>query len=131
MMKLPKLNLSALNPRGRQPGSTLLGLSFDGSRLDAALVRRTNGSVEIQKSFTAQLSLDPLTNAPELVGRELRKLLDEHGINERWCTVCLPLNWALTLTAKNIGYSTHPYIICDATCLHQSGTPFSLRAPLH
>jgi len=100
MMKLPKLNLSALNPRGRQPGSTLLGLSFDGSRLEAALVRRTNGSVEIQKSFAAQLSLDPLTNAPELVGRELRKLLDEHGVNERWCTVCLPLNWALTLTAK-------------------------------
>lgn len=93
-------NLSALDPRRRQPGSTLLGLSFDGSRLEGVEVHRTNGSVELRKSFAATLTLDPLTNAPELVGREIRKVLDEHGIRERWCTVCFPLNWALTLSVK-------------------------------
>ncbi|MCW5552514.1 MAG: hypothetical protein KIS67_10210 [Verrucomicrobiae bacterium] len=84
----------------RQPGSSLLGLSFDGSRLEGMQVRRTNGSVEIQKSFTASLSLDPLTAEIELAGREIRKQLDAEHIRERWCAVCLPLNWALTLTLK-------------------------------
>ena len=94
------INLQNWNPRNRQPGSTLVGLSFDGSRLDVVEVQRTNGSVEIKKSFTVALSLDPLTNAPDLVGREIRKALDEQGVRERWCTVCIPLNWALTLSTK-------------------------------
>src|ERR1041385_1667854 len=84
----------------RQPGSSLLGLSFDGSRLDGVHVRRTNGAVEIKKDFAATLSLDPLTAEVELAGREIRNQLDAHHIRERWCAVCLPLNWALTLTVK-------------------------------
>lgn len=84
----------------RQPGSSLLGLSFDGSRLEGVLVRRTNGSVEIKKTFSTSLSLDPLTAEVELAGREIRKQLDAEQIRERWCAVCLPLNWALTLTVK-------------------------------
>ncbi len=94
------INLQSLNPRSRRSATSLLGLSFDGSRLDVVEVQRTNGSVEIKKSFTVALSLDPLTNAPDLVGREIRKALDEHGVRERWCTVCIPLNWALTLSTK-------------------------------
>lgn len=84
----------------RQPGNSLLGLSFDGSRLEGVVVRRTNGSVEIKKSFTASLSLDPLTAETELAGREIRNQLDAEQIRERWCAVCLPVNWALTLTVK-------------------------------
>jgi hypothetical protein len=94
------INLNNLNPRNRQSGASLLGLSFDGGWLDGVEVRRTNGSVEIKNSFSTALSLDPLTNAPELAGREIRKVLDEHGIRERWCVVCFPLNWALTLSVK-------------------------------
>ncbi len=84
----------------RQPGNSLLGLSFDGSRLEGVLVRRTNGSVEIKKTFITSLSLDPLTAEVELAGREIRNQLDAEQIRERWCTVCLPVNWALTLTIK-------------------------------
>jgi len=84
----------------RHPGSSLLGLSFDGSRLEGVWVRRTNGSVEIRKTFSTSLSLDPLTAEVELAGREIRKQLDAEQIRERWCAVCLPLNWALTLTVK-------------------------------
>lgn len=94
------INLQNWNPRNRQPGSTLVGLEFDTNRLDVVEAHRTNGSVEIKKSFTIALSLDPLTNAPELVGREIRKALDEQGIRERWCTVCIPLTWVLTLSTK-------------------------------
>src|SRR5260221_61933 len=80
--------------------SSLLGLSLDGSLLQGALVRRSNGSVAIQKTFFASLSLDPLTNDPELVGQEIRNLLEKAGIRERVCAVCVPLNWALTLQTK-------------------------------
>jgi hypothetical protein len=100
MKNLLTLDFQRLNPRNRQPGSTLLGLSFDGSQLQVVEVRRTNGSVEIKKSFFTSLSLDLLTNAPELVGREIRNALDQQGVRERWCAVCIPLNWALTLNIK-------------------------------
>jgi hypothetical protein len=88
------------NPFKSRPGGTLLGLAFDGARLEGVVVRRTNGSVEITARFEVSLSLDLLTNAPELVGREIRKQLDAAGIRERWCAVCLPLSWALTLSVK-------------------------------
>jgi hypothetical protein len=84
----------------RRPGKSLLGLAFDASRLEGVLVRRTDGSVEIKMAFSASLSLDPLTAEVELAGREIRKQLDAEQVRERWCAVCLPLNWALTLTVK-------------------------------
>jgi hypothetical protein len=76
--------------------TTLLGLNLDGSRLDAALLRRTNGSVLIQQSLSIALSLDPLTADPALVGQEIRNHLDGAGIRERNCVLGLPLKWALT-----------------------------------
>jgi len=100
MKNVIKIDFRRLNPRNRQPGSSLVGLAFDGSLLHVVDVRRTNGSVEIRKSFTTTLSLDPLTSPADLAGREIRKALDEQGISERWCTVSFPLNWALTLTIK-------------------------------
>src|SRR5437667_4009511 len=84
----------------KQHPSSLLGLSLDGSRLEGAVVRRTNGSVVVQKTFFASLSLDPLTNDAELVGQEIRNHLDKAGIRERRCAVCVPLNWALILQTK-------------------------------
>lgn len=76
--------------------TNLLGLSIDGSRLEGAVLRRTNGSVHLQQSFSVTLSLDPLTADPELVGREIRNHLDAAGVRERDCAVCVPLKWALT-----------------------------------
>ena len=83
-----------------QSASSVLGLSLDGSRLEGVWVRRTNGSVVIQQSFSILLSLDPLTNDAELVGQEIRNQLAKAGIRERRCAVCVPLNWALTLQTK-------------------------------
>lgn len=81
----------------RKPGGSLLGLAMDGDRLEAVLLRRTNGSVEILQRRTFTLSLNPLTNEAALVGREIRKQLDEAGIRERQCAVCVPLAWVLTV----------------------------------
>ncbi len=84
--------------RKNQPPNVLLGLALDGSRLTGAIVRRVNGGAEVQQNFSAVLTLDPLNNEPELVGQEIRNHLDAAEIRERRCVLCLPLNWALTLT---------------------------------
>jgi hypothetical protein len=94
------IDLLKKNPFKSQPGSSLLGLAFDGSRLEGVVVRRTNGSVEVTGRLEVSLSLDLLTNDPELVGRDIRKQLEAAGVRERWCAVCIPLSWALTLTTK-------------------------------
>lgn len=92
-----KLDLARLAPRRAQPRTSLLALAFDGSQLEGVELRRTNGAVEPRYHFRVSLSLDPLTNEPELVGREIRKHLDAAGVRERRCVAGLPLNWALTL----------------------------------
>jgi hypothetical protein len=80
--------------------TSLLGLALDGSKLDGVVLRRTNGSLEVQQSFSVSLSLDPLTAATDLVGREIRNHLDAAGVKERNCVVGLPLKWALTTNVE-------------------------------
>lgn len=80
--------------------STILGLAFDGNRLEAVVVRRTNGHVQVQQSISVPLALSLLSGDPALVGRELRNHLDQAGIREKRCAVCLPLNWVLTVQTK-------------------------------
>ena len=80
----------------RTPRSSLLGLALNGHRLEAILVRRSNDSVRVQATTAASLQLNLLTDDAELVGREIRNHLDRAGIRERQCSVCIPLEWALT-----------------------------------
>jgi hypothetical protein len=75
---------------------SLLGLTLDGSRLEGIVLRRDNGSISVQQSFSVALTLDPLTAAPELVGREIRNHLEAAGVRERHCILGLPLKWVLT-----------------------------------
>ena len=63
----------------RQKLTSVLGLALDGSRLDGVVLKRTNGSLQPLQSFTAQLTLDPLTAAPELVAREIHNHLAAAG----------------------------------------------------
>ena len=64
------------------------------------MLHRTNGSLQLQQSFSVTLSLDPLTADPELVGREIRNHLDAVGVRERHCVVCVPLKWALIVQTE-------------------------------
>ena len=80
----------------RKKLTSLLGLTLDGSRLEGVVLKRTNGSLQLQQSFTVTLALDPLTAAPELVGREIRNHLDAAGVRERDCVLGVPLKWVLT-----------------------------------
>ncbi|MCX6922512.1 MAG: hypothetical protein NT154_04755 [Verrucomicrobia bacterium] len=90
------ISLTKLDMRKRQRLSGVLGLALDGSRLDGLVLRRANSALQCQQPFSVSLSLDPLTNDPELVGREIRNHLDAAGVRERHCVVGLPLKWALT-----------------------------------
>ena len=80
--------------------SSLVGLALEERQLTVAVVGRANGDFKLTKSTLATLTLDPLTADPELVGREIRNRLDEAGIRESYCAVCLPLPWVLTLQVK-------------------------------
>src|SRR5580704_894564 len=80
--------------------SSVLSIALDGNRLEAVVLRRTNGTVQVKQWVAAQLALSPLTDAPELVGREIRNHLDQAGIRERRAAVCLPLGWLLTMQTK-------------------------------
>lgn len=89
-----------MNKPNKTTATSLLGLVLDGSRLDLVSVKRTNGSVEIRKAATATLTLDPLTNDPDLVGAEIHTHLEKAGVRDRRCVLGVPLNWALTLSVK-------------------------------
>lgn len=80
----------------RKTSHSVLGLTLDGGRLQAVVLRRSNGSAEVKKTADVPLTLDLLRNEVELVGREIRNLLDAAGIRERRCVVGVPHEWVLT-----------------------------------
>lgn len=84
----------------KRPPNSLIGLKLERNRLEGVVLRRSGAGFQVQRTFQASLSLDPLTNDPELVGREIRNHLNEAGVRERRCAVCMPLNWALTLQTQ-------------------------------
>ncbi len=89
------MDLKKIISRRRANASSLLGLALDGSRLDGVWLKRVNGALQVQASFSVALALDPLTAAPELVGREIRNHLDAAEIRERRCVVAVPLRWVM------------------------------------
>ena len=84
----------------KQRPSSVLGLAIDGNRLEAVVVRRGGGSLQVRQSVSAEMALSPLTGDPELVGREIRNHLETAGLREKRCVVCLPLTWVLSLQTK-------------------------------
>ena len=89
-------NILKINFGKRRRLTSILGLTLDGSRLEGVVLRRNDGYIIVQQTFSAVLSLDPLTAAPELVGREIRNHLEAAGVRERHCILGLPLKWVLT-----------------------------------
>ena len=107
-------NILKINFRKRKRLTSVLGLALDGSRLDGVVLRRVNGSLQALQSFSVTLTLDPLTAAPELVGREIRNQLDAAGVRERQCVFGVPLKWVLTAHTE-----LPPLPEADATSLLQ------------
>ncbi len=80
--------------------SSILGITLDGNRLEAVVLRRSHDSLQVKEFVNASLALSPLGGDPALVGREIRNHLDQARIRERRCAVCLPVNWVLSLQTK-------------------------------
>jgi hypothetical protein len=89
-------NVQKIHFGKRKRLTNVLGLALDGSRLEGVVLRRTNNALQVYQTFAVTLSLDPLTAAPELVGREIRNHLDAAGVRERRCVFGVPLKWVLT-----------------------------------
>lgn len=79
----------------KKRGTSVLGLSLDGLRLDGVWVRRTNGSAQVVRTFSIVLTKDLLGPEGGAAALELRQQLDKHEIRERQCAVCLPMSWVL------------------------------------
>jgi hypothetical protein len=94
------IDLKKITAQRRANATSLLGLALDGSRLEGVWLKRAGETLQVAGSFSITLTLDPLTAAPELVGREIRNHLDAAEIRERHCVVALPLKWALAAHAK-------------------------------
>lgn len=88
--------LSEKTSAQRRVPASVLGLALDGNHLEGVVVHQRKGALQAAQTFTARLALDPLTNEPELVGREILNHLESAGIRQRHCVVALPLKWALT-----------------------------------
>jgi hypothetical protein len=84
----------------KQRPRTVLGLTLDGGRLEAVVLRRTNGAAVVQKAHAGSLTLDLLHNEAELAGREIRNQLTAAGVRERRCVVGVPLGWAFTVLTR-------------------------------
>jgi hypothetical protein len=84
----------------RKRAASILGLALDGNRLEVVSLRRSNGALQLRQTLAFSLALSPLTDAAELVGQEIRNHLDQAGIRERRCAVCIPLSWVLSLQTQ-------------------------------
>jgi hypothetical protein len=84
----------------KQKASSILGLALDGNRLEAVVVRRSVTGLQVKESLVTPLALSPLGGDPALVGREIRNHLDQAGVRERRCVVCIPAAWVLTMQTK-------------------------------
>jgi hypothetical protein len=89
-----------MNLFSKQMPSSMMGLALDGNRLEAVVVRRSGDTLLVKEHVAASLALSPLGGDPALVGREIRNHLDQAGVRERRCAVCIPVNWVLSLQAK-------------------------------
>ncbi len=75
---------------------SVLGLTVAEGHLHAVHVAHAKSTITTLRSTSAKLSLDLLHPEPELVGQEIRNLLETAQIRERHCIVALPTNWFMS-----------------------------------
>ncbi|MFM7103346.1 MAG: hypothetical protein ACKO3N_19525, partial [Verrucomicrobiota bacterium] len=84
-------------PQQSRKTPSILALSLEGGRVEAVVVRRTNGSVEAGPAVTLELPGEALSGDPAGPARALRAGLDAAGLRERRCVVGLPLDWVFVV----------------------------------
>ncbi len=81
----------------KQRPQAVLGLAFDGTHVEAVVVRRDGHAAGIAQTAAGTFSADPAKADPVVLGVELKAMLDAAEIRERRCVVALPASWVLSL----------------------------------
>lgn len=95
------MNLLKSGSRPRKAPQAVLGLSWEGRRIEGSLLRRTPSGLQKAAGFEAELSVAIDSGDPETIARELRSQLDQAGIRERNCAVVVPVS-SLLVTQTEI-----------------------------
>lgn len=87
-MNLPDL----IRLRGR---TSLVGIAVESGHLEVTCQRRVNGHSEATNQLRIPIAAPQILEDPETAGKRLSEALEEGGIQERRCAVCVPPYWAL------------------------------------
>lgn len=79
--------------RKSQKHASLLGITFEGGAMMAIELRRREERCETGAILRETLSQDVLSGNPELLGAEIRKILEDADVREKRCVLSLPLSW--------------------------------------
>ncbi len=75
---------------------SILGISLTRDQMHGIVASRNGKGFQVQKDFHQELSFDPLAADPILLGQSIRNALDEAGIREKQCVICIPTQWVLS-----------------------------------
>jgi hypothetical protein len=81
----------------KKRSQSVLGLSFEGTKVEAVVVRRSNGSAEVGQTAVCTLSAEWTKLDPAKAGAEIKAQLEAAEIRERHCVVALPTGVLLSL----------------------------------
>jgi len=83
--------------RKHQKHASILGVAFEGGAMTAIELHRREERCETGVMLRQTLSQDILSGNPELLGAEIRKILEDAGVREKKCVVSLPLSWVYVI----------------------------------
>ncbi len=82
--------------KARLRARTVLAVSLKSSSASVVLLREEDGKTEIMQPLSLPIGADAIVSDPAKAGSEFAALLEQAGIRERRCVVCIPPGWALT-----------------------------------
>ena len=91
------VNLRELQKRFQS--RSVLALTLEASRIAVSLVRQDNGGSRMLRLLSVCIGAEDIVRKPEKAGAEFAAALEEAGIRERRCVVCVPPTWALAASA--------------------------------
>lgn len=89
-----KLDLAKV--KARLQARSVLAVSVKSTSTSITVLRHKDGKTEVMQPVTLAMGADAIVADPAKAGAELAALLEQAGIRERRCVVCIPPGWALT-----------------------------------
>lgn len=89
-----KLDLAKV--KARLQARSVLAVSVKSTSTSLVVLRHEEGRTEVLQPVTLSLGADAIVSDPVKAGSELAALLEQTGIRERRCVVCIPPGWVLT-----------------------------------